>query len=62
MKRIICIFLLFAMLFAVSGCSQRELAQQQLAQAKEENRHEATTFAMDTIMTLTVYDETANKF
>ena len=28
-----------------------------LAQAKEENRHEATTIAMDTIMTLTVYHE-----
>lgn len=57
MKRNICILLLLTMIFAVSGCSQRELAQQQLAQAKEENRHEATTFAMDTIMTLTVYDE-----
>lgn len=50
--------LVLASVFILGGCSEkREQAQQMLAQAKEENRHEATTFAMDTIMTFTVYHE-----
>ena len=50
--------LVLASVFILGGCSEkREQAQQMLAQAKEENRHEATTFAMDTIMTFTVCHE-----
>lgn len=40
------------------GCAEkREQAQQMLANNQEENRFEATTFAMDTIMTFTIYNE-----
>lgn len=42
----------------LTGCAgQRELAQQALENSAQENRHEATTFAMDTIMTFTIIDE-----
>lgn len=44
--------------FLLSGCAERrEAAQQMLENQKMENRHEATTFAMDTIMTFTVIHE-----
>lgn len=40
------------------GCARkREEAQQLLENQKMENRHEATTFAMDTVMTFVVLDE-----
>lgn len=40
------------------GCAdKREEAQNILATQTEKNRHEATSFAMDTIMTFLVYDE-----
>ncbi len=42
----------------LSGCmEQREQAQQMLENQKDPLRHEATTFAMDTVMTFTIYDE-----
>ena len=41
-----------------TGCAERrEAAQQMLENQKMENRHEATTFAMDTVMTFTVIHE-----
>ena len=41
-----------------TGCAERrEQAQQMLENRKMENRHEATSFAMDTIMTFTVIHE-----
>lgn len=44
--------------FLLSGCTeQRELAQQQLAQQEEKDRYDSMTFAMDTVMNMTVYDE-----
>ena len=44
--------------FLFTGCSdRREAVQQQLENQKMENRHEATSFAMDTIMTFTVIHE-----
>lgn len=44
--------------FLFTGCSDRRAAvQQQLENQKMENRHEATSFAMDTIMTFTVIHE-----
>lgn len=42
----------------LGGCAeQREQAQQMLENSKMKNRHEATTFAMDTVMTFTVIHE-----
>ena len=47
-----------AAVFLFTGCSERrEAAQQMLENQKMENRHEATSFAMDTIMTFTVIHE-----
>lgn len=44
--------------FLLTGCAERrEVAQQMLENQKMENRHEATTFAMDTVMTFTVIHE-----
>lgn len=44
--------------FLFSGCAdRREQAQQMLENSKEKNRYEATTFAMDTLMTFTIIDE-----
>ena len=44
--------------FLFTGCSdRREAVQQQLENQKMKNRHEATSFAMDTIMTFTVIHE-----
>ena len=41
--------------FLFSGCAERrEQAQQMMENSKQENRYEATTFAMDTIMTFTI--------
>ena len=43
--------------FLFSGCAERrEQAQQLMENSKQENRYEATTFAMDTIMTFTIID------
>ncbi len=47
-----------AVSFLLSGCAERrQQMQQMLENQKMENRHEATTFAMDTIMTFTVIHE-----
>ena len=44
--------------FLLTGCAERrEAAQQMLENQKMENRHEATSFAMDTVMTFTVIHE-----
>lgn len=44
--------------FLFSGCAeQREQAQTALENSQQENRHEATSFAMDTVMTFTVIHE-----
>ncbi|MDO4530879.1 MAG: FAD:protein FMN transferase [Bacillota bacterium] len=51
------ILLLTGMLFC-TGCAERRDAMQKMVENKKmENRHEATTFAMDTIMTFTVIHE-----
>lgn len=56
LKKILALAL--AGVFLLSGCSERrEAAQQMLENSKMENRHEATTFAMDTIMTFVVIHE-----
>ena len=56
LKKILALGLASAILFA--GCAERrEAAQQMLENQKMENRHEATTFAMDTVMTFTVIHE-----
>lgn len=56
LKKILALGLAGALLF--SGCAERrEAAQQMLENKKMENRHEATTFAMDTVMTFTVIHE-----
>lgn len=56
LKKILALSLVGACLF--SGCAERrEAARQMLENQKMENRHEATTFAMDTIMTFTVIHE-----
>ncbi|WP_317856333.1 FAD:protein FMN transferase [Chakrabartyella piscis] len=52
--------LLFPLMAALllAGCSEkREEAQKQLAMQKEENLHEVTTFAMDTVMMFHIYHE-----
>lgn len=42
----------------LGGCAeQRQQAQIMLENSEQENRHEATTFAMDTVMTFTIIDE-----
>lgn len=44
--------------FLLSGCAeQREQAQAALENSKQENRHEVTSFAMDTIMDFTIFHE-----
>lgn len=44
--------------FLLSGCAeQREQAQAALENSQQENRHEATSFAMDTVMTFTIIHE-----
>lgn len=44
--------------FLFSGCAeQREAAQATLKNSQQENRYEATTFAMDTVMTFTIIHE-----
>ncbi|WP_458408075.1 FAD:protein FMN transferase [Anaerotignum sp.] len=56
LKKILALSL--ASVFLLTGCAERrEAAQQMLENKKMENRHEATTFAMDTIMTFTVIHE-----
>ena len=56
LKKILALGLASAILF--TGCAERrEAAQQMLENQKMENRHEATTFAMDTVMTFTVIHE-----
>ena len=56
LKKILVLGLTGAIL--LTGCSdRREAAQQMLENQKMENRHEATTFAMDTVMTFTVIHE-----
>ena len=56
LKKILALGLAGAIL--CTGCAeQREAAQQMLENKKMENRHEATTFAMDTVMTFTVIHE-----
>ena len=48
--------------FLFSGCAERrEAAQKMLENQKMENRHEATSFAMDTVMTFTVIHEDGDK-
>ena len=45
-------------MFLFSGCADRKAAmQKELENQKMENRHDATSFAMDTIMTFTVIHE-----
>ena len=48
---------LTAALFLTGCAERREAAQKMLENQKMENRHEATSFAMDTIMTFTVIHE-----
>ena len=56
LKKILALGLAATVLF--TGCAERrEAAQQMLENQKMENRHEATSFAMDTIMTFTVIHE-----
>ena len=56
LKKILVLGLLAAVLF--TGCeNRREETKQALENQKMENRHEATSFAMDTIMTFTVIHE-----
>ena len=56
LKKILALGLASTILF--TGCAERrEAAQQMLENQKMENRHEATTFAMDTVMTFTVIHE-----
>ena len=56
LKKILALALAGAIL--LTGCAERrEAAQQMLENQKMENRHEATSFAMDTIMTLVVIHE-----
>ncbi len=55
-KKILLIGLAIAL--ALGGCAQqREQAQQMLENSKMKDRHEATSFAMDTIMTFVVLHE-----
>ena len=56
LKKILVLALATAVLF--TGCeNRREETKQALENQKMENRHEATSFAMDTIMTFTVIHE-----
>ena len=56
LKKVLAFGLAGALLF--TGCAnQREATKKALENQKIENRHEATTFAMDTIMTFTVIHE-----
>ena len=56
LKKILALALAATVLF--TGCeNRREATQQALENQKMENRHEATSFAMDTIMTFTVIHE-----
>lgn len=58
MKKNVILLFLLAGVFLFSACSERrEQAQQMLQQQKEDNRYESMTFAMDTVITLTIYDE-----
>lgn len=59
MKNYLKYFALLLMLsVSFTGCvEKREEAQKMLSQQAEKDRHEATTFAMDTIMTFLVYAE-----
>lgn len=58
MKRTKIISILLCCTFLFSGCAEkREQAQQMLDKYSDENLHEMTTFAMDTIMQFTLYDE-----
>ena len=60
LKKILALGLAAAVLF--TGCeNRREATQQALENQKMENRHEATSFAMDTIMTFTVIHEDGDK-
>ena len=43
--------------FLCAGCSGTPEQAQEYPQGREENKHEATTFAMDTIMMFTVYSK-----
>jgi len=56
LKKIVALALAASFLF--TGCAERrEAVQQMLENQKMENRHDATTFAMDTVMTFTVIHE-----
>lgn len=56
LKKILAFSLAAALL--LTGCAERRQAtQQMLENQKKENRYEATTFAMDTVMTFTVIHE-----
>lgn len=56
LKKIVALGLAAALF--LTGCAERrEAAQQMLENQKMENRHEATSFAMDTIMTFVVLHE-----
>lgn len=54
--KIIAIFLCCAVIFG--GCAEkREEAQERLSKSSEEDLHEMTTFAMDTVMQFSIYNE-----
>ena len=56
LKKILALALVAVVLF--TGCeNRREETKQALENQKMENRHETTTFAMDTVMTFTVIHE-----
>lgn len=58
MKKRILFLSLFLLTFILSGCTEKRAeAQAQLAMQKEENLHEVTTFAMDTVMMFHIYHE-----
>ena len=60
LKKIVALALAASFLF--TGCAERrEAAQQMLENQKMENRHDATTFAMDTVMTFTVIHENGDE-
>ncbi|MFV0314418.1 MAG: FAD:protein FMN transferase [Anaerotignum sp.] len=62
--KIIRVFLVLVVcIFFASGCvEKREQAQQMIEKYSEDDLHEMTTFAMDTIMQFTIYDENGEQF
>jgi thiamine biosynthesis lipoprotein len=58
MKKLKILAVLLCCSFAFSGCvEKREEAQEMLSKYSEEDLHEMTTFAMDTVMQFTLYNE-----